>query len=469
MALIVVNAASLANDSFYYLEGDTVMLYPADDKIVIGFNEDNMGNLADVFLDYPALNDTIEPGQFDSTFFVFGVEPETNVNDLLISLNQDSRVLLAQYVYLNVDGGEVVFGNKITLRVSNSITTAYFDSLVAHYGVFQYGYDDTKASIRYLVTDSTASLPVLDIANRLYEDDEIIYSHPRFRCDFEKFYFPGDSLFNYQWNYYNPNIYFDDYDEEHPGKDIKATKAWDVYNAKGSENVIVAVLDDALTAHPDINPASILQTIDIVKDDYDCTMIYNDSDAHGYAVSGLIIGDHNGIGIAGLVPNCKLLFIKIVEDDGETFADFETIARAFRLAAESGANVISCSWGCMFCESYVLNDAIKDVTDPIRMGYSCSVFFAAGNGAYYPVAYPARLNEVIAVGATDSIDTRWNYSCCGEALDVMAPSGNIKHISEYDNSVDEFGSIMTLDRPTDSGYNDHLYGGSYLDFCQCAG
>ena len=210
MVLILANAAISANDSFYYLEGDSVMLYPADNKIVIGFNEDNMGNLADVFLDYPALSDTVEPNQFDSTFFVFGVEPGTNIDDLLISMNQDSRILVAHNVYLNVEGGEVVFGNKITIRVSNSITTSYLDSLMDYYGVMQFGYDDTKPSIRYLVADSSASLPVLDIANRLYEEDEIIYSHPRFRCDFEKFYFPGDSLFNYQWNYYNPNIYIDD-------------------------------------------------------------------------------------------------------------------------------------------------------------------------------------------------------------------------------------------------------------------
>lgn len=117
------------------------------------------------------------------------------------------------------------FGNKITIEVSNTITSAYYDSLLDFYGVFQFGYDDTKPNIRYLQIDSTAGLPVLDIANRLYENDEIVFSHPRFRCDFEKFYFPADSLFIHQWNYCNPNIYDNDQGDYFQGKDIEATKA----------------------------------------------------------------------------------------------------------------------------------------------------------------------------------------------------------------------------------------------------
>ena len=69
-----------------------------------------------------------------------------------------------------------------------------------------------------------------------------------------------------------------------------------------------------------------------------------------------------------------------MHDDGNTFADYETIAKAFRHAAENGAKVISCSWGCYFCPGdETLNEAIQDVTDPTRMGYSCSVFFSSGN------------------------------------------------------------------------------------------
>jgi len=467
--LIIVSNSFASNDNFYYLEGDSVFLYPAEDKIVVGFNGDYMGDLSDVFIDYPQLNDTIEPNQFDTAFFVLGIEPETNINDLLDSLNQDQRIKLAQNVYLNAEGGEVVFGNKITVHVSNTIEQTYYDSLLGQYGLIQYGFDDTKPAVRYLKTDSSSILNVLDIANNLYEDNEILFAHPRFRCDFEKFYFPDDSLFIHQWNYWNPNIYVDEYFDEHQGKDINATTAWEIMNSKGNENVIVAVLDDALTAHPDINPNSLLQTVDVYDDDYDCTMYYNDEDAHGFAVTGLIIADHNNIGIAGLVPDCKLLFYKIVHDNGETFADYEKIASAFRKAAESGANVISCSWGCYFCaENETLNDAIKDVTDPSRMGYACSIFFAAGNCWYCPVAYPAKLPEVISVGATDSLDTRWYYSCSGDSLDVMAPSGNIEHASETYEGLLSLGSILTIDRPTDSGYNNRLYGGDYMPFCHCA-
>lgn len=108
ITFIAINTID-ANDSFYYTAGDSVWLYPADNKIVIGFKDNYIGDMSDIFLDYEALNDTIQPIEFDSVFFVFELNPETNVNELINNLKQDSRVLMAQYVYLNSDGGEVVF------------------------------------------------------------------------------------------------------------------------------------------------------------------------------------------------------------------------------------------------------------------------------------------------------------------------------------------------------------------------
>jgi len=71
----------------------------------------------------------------------------------------------------------------------------------------------------------------------------------------------------------------------------------------------------------------------------------------------------------------------------------------------------------------------------------------------------------MAVGATDSIDVKWDYSQYGPTLDVMAPSGALIHEAEgYVNAYLQ-GSIMTTDRPGDSGYSPHYYQPPYLPFC----
>ena len=48
---------------------------------------------------------------------------------------------------------------------------------------------------------------------------------------------------------------------------------------------------------------------------------------------------------------------------------------------------------------------------------------AAGNQADYAVAYPARAQSVIAVGATTVTGCQADYSNAGEDLDVAAPGG----------------------------------------------
>jgi hypothetical protein len=54
------------------------------------------------------------------------------------------------------------------------------------------------------------------------------------------------------------------------------------------------------------------------------------------------------------------------------------------------------------------------------------LFFAAsGNDCGGPVSWPARHPLAIAVGATDSSDTRWVYSNRGAELELVAPSGEV--------------------------------------------
>lgn len=73
------------------------------------------------------------------------------------------------------------------------------------------------------------------------------------------------------------------------------------------------------------------------------------------------------------------------------------------------------------------------------------VLFASGNWVGGgPVSYPAKYNEVIAVGATDNNDVIWNYSGWGPELDIVAPSGD----------ADWKGNIWTTDITGSAGINN---------------
>jgi hypothetical protein len=166
------------------------------------------------------------------------------------------------------------------------------------------------------VTGQTART-VLETANAMYGERGFSFSHPVFRTrKYLPHYTPADPLFQWQYNYNNTRKYFNGSDSI-PGKDIDACKAWEI--TKGSPDIKIAVIDEGITNHVDFPSGALIDTIDVTgAKHYDPKMDSNCAPwwqaAHGFAVSGLIIGQHNDKGIAGLVPNCKLIFIKIADD-----------------------------------------------------------------------------------------------------------------------------------------------------------
>ncbi|HKJ80859.1 MAG TPA: S8 family serine peptidase, partial [Ignavibacteriaceae bacterium] len=114
-----------------------------------------------------------------------------------------------------------------------------------------------------------------------------------------------------------------------------------------------------------------------------------------------------------------------------------------------GADVLSNSWSGGEPND-ALTNAINNAATYGRGGKGCVVVFSAGNGNT-SVYYPAYLDNVIAVGATDQNDAKWNYSNYGSALDIVAPSGD----------VNLQGDIWTTDIMGTSGYSTGNYTGLF--------
>lgn len=94
------------------------------------------------------------------------------------------------------------------------------------------------------------------------------------------------------------------------------------------------------------------------------------------------------------------------------------IAGALHYAAQSGARVISMSFG-----GYSASDLLRESVDYAR-SQGAILVAAAGNDNMDVVSYPAGYPGVIAVAATAGNDTKAAYSNFGVWVDVAAPGGD---------------------------------------------
>jgi len=195
--------------------------------------------------------------------------------------------------------------------------------------------------------------------------------------------------------------------------DVHAPTAWDI--TTGQASIIVAVCDTGVQAtHPDL-AAHLLPGYNTYLNNSNSEDTYG----HGTMVAGCIgaIGN-NGIGVAGMAWNIKILPIRITYADGVGSAYVSDMAEGLTYAADHGAKVINCSF------SGFNASAIESASKYAR-GKGALVCFAAGNSAVnMTTGYPDTTN-IVVVGATTASETLASWSNYGAPIDVVAPGVNI--------------------------------------------
>lgn len=273
---------------------------------------------------------------------------------------------------------------------------------------------------------------------------------------------PNDARYGEQWMMNNVGqIEFDpDTGRFEPGvigADMDAERGWNI--STGSSRVVIAVIDTGVEVdHPDLaaniykNPGEIANNgidddrngfIDDVNG-WDFGSANPDNDptdplvaGHGTAVAGTIgaVGN-NGIGVAGVAWNIKMLPMKIGDDAGElsNSAIVQSLDYVTMMRIDFGVNIVATnnSYGSLRPEDFEFgNDAqriaIQDSTD-------AGILFvaAAGNDSLdndsaqraYPASY---LNpDIIAVAATNHRDLLAGFSNYGATtVDVGAPGEQV--------------------------------------------
>ncbi len=187
-----------------------------------------------------------------------------------------------------------------------------------------------------------------------------------------------------------------------------ALEAWDY--TQGDPAVSIAVIDSGITRdHPEFQDR-LLPGYDFVNDDDDPV----DDHGHGTHTAGIIAaGIDNGLGMVGICPECSILPVKVLNQNNA--GTWSGVAQGILYATDQGARVINLSLGASV-SSKTLESAVE-----YAIAHDVLIVAAAGNMGIDRKFYPAALEGVVAVSATDATNQRWTLSNMGDYIDVAAP------------------------------------------------
>lgn len=294
-----------------------------------------------------------------------------------------------------------------------------------------------KLNIHHIVLKRNMSI---EEAIALYQaEPEIEYAEPNYLLTIVTF--PNDDYFSSLWGLYNTGQ-----TGGTPGADIDVFRAWDV--SIGSHDVVVGVIDTGVDFnHPDLrenlwtNLTEYLGTTGVdddgngyVDDIYGINAYEDDRDAmddhgHGTHVAGTIGGTgNNGIGVAGVNWNVRIVPCKFLNRDGYGYTDGALECLEYmRMLKDRGVNLVATnnSWG-----GGGYSQALYEAIDAQRRS---DILFiaAAGNDSndndqydFYPASY--YLPNLLSVAATDWNDSKAWFSNHGKkTVHVGAPGADI--------------------------------------------
>jgi subtilisin family serine protease len=297
-----------------------------------------------------------------------------------------------------------------------------------------------KLYLTFLLEFTDKNHDLNKIINDLSKFSEIDYSEPKFK-DFED-YLTNDPSYSSCW---------------HLNK-IQANLAWDL--GFGSSNVVVSIVDDAITInHPDlqnviwVNPNEIPNNgIDddnngYIDDINGWDTYTNDNDpsphsntpawAHGTHCAG-IAGAHtdNNIGVSAIGFGVSLMAVKTADNNGLVNQTWDGVYYSI----VSGADVISCSWSSG-SYSQTNNNIIE-----FGINNGSIIVAASGNNGANLASnpkYPACYNGVICVANTNTSDIKAGSSNYGTRIDVGAPGSSILSTVPYSEYETKTGTSMS--------------------------
>lgn len=323
--------------------------------------------------------------------------------------------------------------NQIVMGLESSLSTAEAHTLFA--------------AMDARVLDSIDSLQIylveVDEKNwetelkQVHKNRAVRFAEPNYIVNASHTTVPNDALYTYQWHY----------------PQIRLPQAWNV--TIGASWVRIAVLDTGINdEHPDLQGVVDRNSGYNFVHDTRSAVDYN---GHGTHVAGIIgARTNNAIGVAGVMWDVSLIPVKVLDDYGA--GSYFQVAKGILYAAgllgtpslDNPAHIINLSLGGRN-SSELLEEAVSAARA------EGLILVGAGGNDDASLRYPARLQEVIAVGAVDynypQAPERAPYSNYGPELEIMASGGNIHVDTDGSGHPDGIFSTSYVHRDRDFTYS----------------
>ncbi|MBP3958514.1 S8 family serine peptidase [Gemmata sp. G18] len=380
-----------------------------------------------------------------------------SVDERKRTLRAAPDVQFAGSVLVHPDTGEpVLYTENLYIRFREDVDPDDCEAIIRSAGLTVKEQLDFATNAYSVAAPEGTGQKVFEIAQTLLNRPDVIYCHPELIQRRRR-----KQIFPQQWHLKATTV---DSVAVNAHANVEAAHA--ITRGAG---VTIAVIDDGV----DIDHPEFAGTGKIVAP-RDATLETSDprpkdtipsrsrGDNHGTACAG--VATANGTeGASGVAPQARLMPIRLADGLGSMRE-----AKAFRWAADNGADVISCSWGPEDGEWFNAADPLhttpfrlpassKDAIDYAvtngRGGRGCVVLFAAGNGnESVDIDGYASYENVIAVAACNDRSKRSVYSDFGTAVWCAFPSSDFGH-QPFSHPDPLTTGIWTTDRVGRFGYN----------------
>lgn len=334
----------------------------------------------------------------------------------------------------------------VIARFADGVDEAAIAEIAGRYALVPAGRFGDLGNVHRLRFSGHATYAVLDAANRLAEEPEVVYAEPDLVHTVEEdAVTPTDFLFGEQWDH----LVINTPDAWQALRDIAANRTY------GSPDITIAVVDSGVDdTHPEFNGTlsngqpKIAQRFDFAN------MVANmnslDGD-HGTACASASTAQADnpsavaGVneGVAGIAGNCRLIAIR--SGGTETrYAEMYLWAAGFNPGSTTagfpaqispGADVITNSFGFSVGSpiSGLMSNTFDRLTDDGRGGRGTLLFFSAGNTntdldttfqrpwSMYDRCFGVSASTLAGDGTTE---IKAGYSSFGSTVDFCAPSND---------------------------------------------
>jgi len=435
LILLVFTLSHAESTIDYYYKGQLIPITRDDGKFFLQFQGISMDEAINQLLNtYPDLSYDADMQPFIESFVLFGLDDSTIYDSISGCLSNESYIAFVNPVGVIADSLPIFVTSTIICRFNSSVSAFKIDSIVSANDLEIVRENEYMPGEYLLRLSHESEISVVDMAQELYLLPETRYVHPNFARPM--------SLDGYQVQ----DEYYQRQDNVRAvvSFDGTANGAWEI--TTGDTGIYIGIIDQGIEPHEDFRSEKFWYGFDFVDWEFPFDTFPRPKDSleyHGISVLGLISAEHNNplegllpdepgafSSIAGIAPKCRVTGARLFPQYSNSIYPVtdEVVGRAIGFTFRNGADIINCSWTWIGGYSENIEDAIDSAYTYGRDGLGTLIVFSSGNYMTFfenQILWPKTKENVLAIGAIDYNDSWFNYSCYGNSLDLVAPSGDL--------------------------------------------